>query len=300
MVKYGGSVKKDGKQFGKARALGLLWEKGAKTALNVGVGSLQADALAVLRLSGGDLKLKKGISWRKQLWIDIDMEPGDRELIRNLVQSDWVTLGELGFQVTRVDVRDASGTGSADMVGFWADATHMESCPGLVAYEKKMFSSRGFDRNVEKAKNKCKQQFLERAQSSSSGARFTGQLLSVSEVKDDTVVDTKVFYCSSVGANWNQLHAPRPGWPVVHDKLRIFTAPKGKLKGVRVASVGSYLEALGKDKKAGYLKIPQWTNGSLPGVASSHFDFVKLEQQTGGKGWVASIDTLSRIYRLSR
>ena len=86
----------------------------------------------------------------------------------------------------------------------------------------------------------------------------------------------------------------------MHAKLRIFTAPKGKLKGLRVASVGSYLEALGKDKRAGYLKIPQWTNGSLPGVARTHFDYVKLEQQTGGIGWVASIDTLRRIYRFSR
>ena len=67
-----------------------------------------------------------------------------------------------------------------------------------------------------------------------------------------------------------------------------------------MASVGSFLEALGKDKKAGYLKIPQWTNGSLPGVARSHFDFVKLEQQTGGKGWVASVETLRRIYRLTK
>ena len=296
MVKYGSRVRKDGRRFGRDRAVGLLWEKAAKKALGSGVGSLQAADLATLRLSGGQLEELRGSVWVRRRWLDIDMEAADQTLIKDLVQSDWEVLAGGGFQVTRVDVPLPSGGGSLDMVGFWGKHDKMQSCPGLCAYEKKVLSWRGFDRKVIDLKQNVRKKFEDLLQTHM-GREFSGQLLSVSSVKEGEVDETKLFFFSKADSQWQQLQRHKSGWPAVLPKLRSFTAPRGYLKDKKVASIGSFLEALGKDRKAACLKIPQWSNGSIPHVTRADFRYIKLEQHTGGKGFVASLDTLRQIYK---
>jgi hypothetical protein len=297
MVTYGCRCKTHGKVFGKATALGLLWEKGAKTALESGVGALQPSDLCTLRLEGGQLETKVGDTWMARRWVDVDMELPDQQLIHALVQTDWETLAGLGFQVTRVDVPVMSHSASLDMQGFWACSDFKMQCPGLVACEKKLLSWWGFDGKVAKVKQEVQQRFAELAQTRYV-EKFTGQLLSISQLKDDAVVLAKLFYLSSPEANkWVQLHCHKPGWPSVKCSLRTFTATTGVFKGCVVASIGSFLEACGRDNKSAFKKIPQWTNGSIPGISKKSFAYMKLEQHTGGKGWVASIEVLRHIHR---
>ena len=129
------------------------------------------------------------------------------------------------------------------------------------------------------------------------GSQFSGQLLSVSSVKEGEVDETKLFFFNKADAQWVQLQRHKPGWVAVLPKLRSFIAPRGFLKDKKVASIGSFLEALGKDRKAACLKVPQWSNGSIPNVTRADFRHIKLEQHTGGKGWVASVDSLRQIYK---
>jgi len=190
-----------------------------------------------------------------------------------------------------------SHSASLDMQGFWACSDFKMQCPGLVACEKKLLSWWGFDGKLAKVKQEVQQRFAEFAQTRY-GEKFTGQLLSISQLKDDAVVLTKLFYLSSPEANkWVQLHCHKPGWPSVKCSLRTFTATTGVFKGYVVASIGSFVEACGKDNKSAFKKIPQWTHGSIPGISKKSFAYMKLEQHTGGRGWVASIEVLRHIHR---
>ena len=167
----------------------------------------------------------------------------------------------------------------------------MASSKGLVACEKKVLAWRTFDTEVKKLNKKTEKRFLELKEKD---ARYTGQLLSVTKLTD-IVVETKLFYLSGAQAGWVLLHSDRPGWRAVRKQLRTFIAPTGSLKGCIVASVGSFLEATGKDCKAAWLKVPQWTNGSLLGISKSSIVHMKLKQHTGGQGWVGSVQTLRRL-----
>ena len=107
-----------------------------------------------------------------------------------------------------------------------------------------------------------------------------------------------MFYFSSPEANERvQLHCHKPGWPSLKCSLRTFTATTGVFKGCVVASIGYFLEACGKDNKSAVKKIPKWTNGYISGISKNSFAYMKLEQHTGGKGWVASIEVLRHIHR---
>ena len=61
-------------------------------------------------------------------------------------------------------------------------------------------------------------------------------------------------------------------------------------------SVGSFLQGCGRDNKRAAQKVGQWNNGSVPGVDRASFVTMKLEQQTGGQGHVATKATFRKVY----
>ena len=59
------------------------------------------------------------------------------------------------------------------------------------------------------------------------GSQFSGQLLSVSSVKEGEVDQSKLFFVNKADAQWVQLQRHKPGWVAVLPKLRSFIAPRG-------------------------------------------------------------------------
>ena len=63
------------------------------------------------------------------------------------------------------------------------------------------------------------------------GSQFSGQLLSVSSVKEGEVDQSKLFFVNKADAQWVQLQKHKPGWVAVLPKLRSFIAPRGFFEG---------------------------------------------------------------------
>lgn len=168
---------------------------------------MQASDLATLRLAGGKLEQKVGATWQNKRWIDLDMETPDQEFI--LIGKPWQALASRSPKWTP---EWCFTKPSLDMTGFWATPGHMKMCLGLVAYEKKVFSWWGCDGKVAQTKKHIQSRFMDFVQISA-GNKFTGQILSISKLRDDFVVETKLFFLSSAGSKWVQLHSHNPGWP---------------------------------------------------------------------------------------
>lgn len=243
---------------------------------------------------GSKLEVRQSGKWVAVKKLDIDLSKEDGDFISTCVQMDVETWAKLGLHVTGVDVPMRGRLGFHDVLGFFAEGPWKSVCGGLVSVEKKLASMRGFDGKVQRHKNDVKKRFCKLARED---PRISGQLLSVSMVKGDFVGGTSLYFLGSPRGQWERVAVTSRKCQEVLSKLNWFVvAKRGPLQGQEVASVGSFLAAMGKDSNHAGVKVKTWASGSIAGVGRSSFQKMKLEQQRGGQGHVASRSTLQKVF----
>ena len=199
------------------------------------------------------------------------------------------------IQITAVDQpMPAELGGFHDMKGFFTGGQWKQSCESLVSFEKKLATAKGFDQKVEKHKEDVKKRFQKLVVLDDN---FSGQMLSVSKIDGEAPGETCLYILTDPDGAWKKVQRVTNRCEVILKGMNWFKASgRGPLAGQMVASVGSFLHGCGRDNKRAAQKVGQWNNGSVPGVDRASFVKMKLEQQTGGQGHVATKATFRKVY----
>ena len=243
---------------------------------------------------GSKLEVLQSGKWVAMMELDINLSKEDGDFISTCVRMDLEMWANLRLHVTGVDVPMRGRLGFHDVLGFFVQSRWKSVCGGLVSIEKKLASASGFDGRVQRHQDEVKKRFQKLVRED---PRISGQLLSVSMVKGDFVGGTSLHFWGSPHGQWERVAVTSHKCEEVLSKLNWFAATKrGPLQGQEVASVGSFLAAMGKDSNHAGAKVKTWANGSIAGVGRSSFQKMKLEQQRGGQGYVASRGSLQKVF----
>ena len=159
--------------------------------LDNGLGSYLESSESTLLLKGGKLQLWQDGEWKNKLQIEIELAPNNCRLLKELIEQDLHTFTHESLQITKVDCKMPNKLGSHDCLGYFAGGPHMSQCTGLVTVEKKIFGWYGFDSKVAECKKEVKARFTKLV---AKDTRITGQLLSISELRDASILQTTVYF----------------------------------------------------------------------------------------------------------
>ena len=293
--------------FHRGRRLGLLWEQSAKKAMDCSIGSLKTDMMASVHLQGGHLWQRENTNgrWRKVSRVEVPCPLADRHMVKQELERDFNDWNGWQFLPRHPDKRMPGGLGSHDMLGFFTDGGRQLGPKGSVTLEKAWIGVRNFDGKLHDKMTETATRFQKLV--ALPEADITGQLFSWVKFTKNCVLERGIKLLTI------PMLAPEPSWDtlsghpqrtrenkhlnVTFSKMRFFVAEDGPLEGERVATVTSFLKAIGRNSMVKHVDEhrPVWLR-KFPGLTADDLAVTTLLIQSGGEGYCATKDTFRKLY----
>jgi hypothetical protein len=294
---YGRRVWKGDGYFHRGRAIGLLWEQGVAKAMDIGVGSLAPIHLAYVDLQGGNLKVLEGGQWRKVNCLQIKMTPSDQKMVLVEIKKDFTSWQSWGFLPRWVHQRMPSNLGVHDVHGFFADGGALWHAAGLATLENKFIGVSGHATKLAIIKAEVAERFEALAEVSTTSC----QMLSWCKFSGAEVMERGIEVMTQ-GLPWSPLQGGPSRTKKIKDlvpifsTMRFFKADDGSLEGEMVATVGSFLTAVGKGRVAKHANHRRkvWLK-KVPGLRPDDVAMTTLLIQSGGEAYCSTKHTFAKI-----